>query len=225
MASSLGWLDFSDRERRQVLDVVKLFRDEDTRDELGVGAIRDGFADLLFPGTSTLPTRAGYLLFIPWIYRTGEKSKAKSRDPWRAARSLEIRLIDQLSESEDGEGTIGVNVRAALKTFPSTIYWAALGVFQLRLYRGSQGQYHRWLVQQSAGTTRRVVNDEGDSVDVEHASWHPGLEPPDNFPNGASFQLDPEQGGYLPRADYSCRARHQGPRNAARVHACPGTRR
>ncbi len=56
--SAFVWLDYSERERRKMLDVVDLFREHDTRDELGVGSVRDAFADMLFPGTSTIMTRA-----------------------------------------------------------------------------------------------------------------------------------------------------------------------
>ena len=52
-----------------MLDVVDLFKEQNTRDELGIGAIRDAVADLLFPGTGTVQTRARYFLFIPWIYQ------------------------------------------------------------------------------------------------------------------------------------------------------------
>jgi hypothetical protein len=51
--SSFTWLDYSEKERRKMLDAIRLFKDQDTRDELGVGTVRDAFADLLFPGTGT----------------------------------------------------------------------------------------------------------------------------------------------------------------------------
>ena len=59
MPSTFTWLDHSEHERRQMLDVIDLFRERDTRDELGLGTIRDAFADLSFPATSTIQTRAG----------------------------------------------------------------------------------------------------------------------------------------------------------------------
>jgi hypothetical protein len=34
--SAFVWLDYSERERRKMLDVVDLFREHDTRDELGI---------------------------------------------------------------------------------------------------------------------------------------------------------------------------------------------
>src|SRR3954451_3177605 len=100
MTSSLAWLDFSEQEQQRVLGVVELFRDRDTVDELGVGSVRDTFSNLLFPGTSTLHTRMRYVLFIPWIYQPIERSKTKSRDPWRCARDAEWALIDALVASQ-----------------------------------------------------------------------------------------------------------------------------
>jgi hypothetical protein len=41
--SAFLWLDYSERERRKMLEVVDLFKEHDTRDELGIGAVRDAF--------------------------------------------------------------------------------------------------------------------------------------------------------------------------------------
>ena len=43
MTSTFTWLDYSERERRQMLDVISQFREQDTRDELGLGSVRDAF--------------------------------------------------------------------------------------------------------------------------------------------------------------------------------------
>ena len=60
--STLTWLDFSDAERKRALQVVELLGRPETRDELGLGAIRDAFANALFPGMSTVQRRARYFL-------------------------------------------------------------------------------------------------------------------------------------------------------------------
>jgi hypothetical protein len=197
VASSLTWLDFSEQERRKVLDVVELFRERDTRDELGVGVVRDTFADLLFPGTSTLHTRARYALFIPWIYREIERSRVKSQEPWRHARNAELRLIDEVAKSDDGESAIGINARATLKTYASTIYWAALGTWHLRTYPQSQDQYHRWV---QSGAARIGMRFGGDA-EIEQpgvGGWHPELpDAPESFPRGVSFRLAPYESQYL----------------------------
>jgi hypothetical protein len=48
--SSFVWIDHSEKQRRQVLEAIDLFKERDTRDELGTGGIRDAFSDMLFPG-------------------------------------------------------------------------------------------------------------------------------------------------------------------------------
>src|SRR5579864_6286555 len=54
MPSAFGWLDTDNEQRRKMLEVVDLFKEEGTVDELGIGSIRDALADALFPGTSVL---------------------------------------------------------------------------------------------------------------------------------------------------------------------------
>lgn len=68
MPASLTWLDHDPAARERSLRLLALFQERDSRDELGLGAIRDSFADQLFPGTSTIQTRLRYMFFIPWIY-------------------------------------------------------------------------------------------------------------------------------------------------------------
>src|SRR5436853_3619533 len=118
MASALSWLDFSEHERRKALDVIDLFREKDTRDELGTGTVRDALSDLLFPGISTIQTRARYFLFIPWIYLRLEKQKAAVGDAARFARREEVRLIKALVDAGENEGTIGIDAREGLKRLP-----------------------------------------------------------------------------------------------------------
>jgi Family of unknown function (DUF6361) len=67
MSSTFGWLDADNEQRRRMLEVVDLFKEEGTVDELGIGSMRDAIADVLFPGTSVLHTRLRYVLFIPWL--------------------------------------------------------------------------------------------------------------------------------------------------------------
>ena len=69
MPSTLTWLDHDPTARERSLRILALFRVRDSRDELGLGAIRDSFSDKLFPGTSTIQTRLRYMLFVPWVYQ------------------------------------------------------------------------------------------------------------------------------------------------------------
>ena len=52
--------------RPRTLHILLLFQEKDSREELGLVAIRDSFADSLFPGTSTIQTRLRYMFFVPW---------------------------------------------------------------------------------------------------------------------------------------------------------------
>ena len=63
---NLGWIDFSDSDRKKTMDVLRLFQEQGAVDELGIGVIRDGFANYFFPGTSTIQTRAKYFFIIPY---------------------------------------------------------------------------------------------------------------------------------------------------------------
>ena len=50
MPPTFAWFDHSGEQRRKVLDVIDLFKEQGTVDEMGLGTIRDAVADILFPG-------------------------------------------------------------------------------------------------------------------------------------------------------------------------------
>lgn len=200
--SSFTWLDYDERERRKMLDIVSMFSERETRDELGIGSIRDAFADMLFPGTSTIQTRARYFLFIPWMYQRLERARTKSANIRDVARQEEIRLINIIEGSDDADGNIGRLARAGLQRLPSNIYWLGLDRWGIRLYKGSQDQYHRSLdafyAYRERGT-RHAEDGRGDLVGSHYAgNWDPGIpEPPADFPKQASMRLLPHEAVYL----------------------------
>jgi hypothetical protein len=106
--SSFTWLDYAEADRRSVLDVIDLFREQETRDELGIATVRDTFSDRLFPGTGAIQTRARYFLIIPWLYLRLEKAQTESAEISQKARREELALINTLGESDDRVGVIGV---------------------------------------------------------------------------------------------------------------------
>jgi hypothetical protein len=67
--SALGWIDFSSEHREKVKTVIDLLRVSDVVDELGIGTIRDCLSDTLFPGISTIQTRAKYFVTLPRLLR------------------------------------------------------------------------------------------------------------------------------------------------------------
>ena len=128
MPSTLSWLDTSANEQRRVRELIALYTQSESRDELGIGQIRDAFADGLFPGTSTIHTRARYFLFIPWLITQGAKARSGAKlKAWTDVQ--ERKLIGALKDEGigAGQGLIGRVAGPSVRTLPSAIYWAALG--------------------------------------------------------------------------------------------------
>lgn len=197
LSSTLTWLDVSDRERKRALDVIDMFRESDTRDELGLGVIRDGFAEALFPGTSTIQTRAAYFLLIPWTACRLEERLCGSSGVAGQARGDEIRLIDALTTDGDLDGVIGQDARRNLKRLPSEVYWSGLRRWGIRLFPGSREQYYRQIESGLLGGRPRV-DLETDGTRRALSGWHANLPtPPDGFPNEASMALRPDDATYL----------------------------
>ena len=113
---------------------MALFQEREGRDELGLSAIRDSIADHLFPGTSTIQTRLRYKLFIPWLFRMLEGRDVPKSQLRTEARALEIRLADALKRGGETNGVIGRDAGPRLQRLPSSVYWAGLGAWGIRLF-------------------------------------------------------------------------------------------
>ncbi len=199
--SSFTWLDYSEHERRKMLDVVDQFRERDTRDELGLGSIRDSFADQLFPGTSTIMTRARYFLLVAWTYQRLESKQVSSAQIASRARRAETELIDVIEESDDHDGNIGRFAKTTLKRLPSSVYWQGLGVWGIRAFAGSQSQYHRSLDRHyllASRHGRRTQERDEEHDDLASSNWHAGLLPaPADFPDRCSLSLSRAEAEYV----------------------------
>ena len=205
MTSILAWLDHDTKARERTLRILNLFQERESRDELGLGVIRDSFTDQLFPGTSTIQTRLRYMLFVPWMYRDLERKNVPAKDFARQAEEHEKALIVVLKAARQ-TGIIGKLAGSALKRLPASIYWNGLGVWGIRLTRLSQEEYHQridaLLAQRRALADRaRAARERGDDADAvrdQAATWHPCLPaPPPDFPKVASFALTGEEAAFL----------------------------
>lgn len=198
MTSTFGWLDTDEDQRRKMLEVVELFKDDGTVDELGVGSIRDTIANALFPGTSVLHTRLRYALFIPWLLeQAGHKSTPVEMTT--ELRRLEVRLIYSLLRGGESDGVIGRSARDKLKRMPSTAYWAALRRWDVRTVETTiEGFFRR--VRDQRELARLTVH----ADDPEARELLPGLgidrelpPPPEDLLRRATFRLRPEEESYL----------------------------
>ena len=136
--SFFAWVDFDQADRDRTRRIMDLFDQKDSRDELGLGSVRDALSDLLFPGTSTIQTRLRYMLFVPWIYRMAGATVGTSSARQDKARAYEIRLIDALVRGGETINVIGSEARDALKRLPSDVYWAGMLTFGIRRFQGSR---------------------------------------------------------------------------------------
>ena len=124
-----GWIDFSKEQRNKVLSVINLLSEPGAVDELGIGIVRDAFANLFFPGTSTIQTRAKYFLIVPYLFT--ELEREKGINPEKMLNRLhdrELDLIDILKQNGEW-GIIGENAGRDLKRKPSDIYWNGLRTY------------------------------------------------------------------------------------------------
>ncbi len=198
MPSAFGWLDSDNEQRRTMLEVVDLFKEEGTVDELGTGSIRDALADALFPGTSVLHTRLRYVLFIPWLLQRAAR-EATPTEMSAEFKRLEYRLITSLMAGGENLGVIGNRARNDLKRMPSAAYWSALGVWGIRTRDfSSDGFFRRQL------DYRRLVRRTTTTDDPEARVLLPetGLDPylpgsPEDLLSAAHFKLTVKEEQYL----------------------------
>ena len=200
MASTLTWLDYSERDRRRALDVIDLFRETGTVDELGLAAVRDSFSDLFFPGTSTIQTRACYFLLLPWTFLRLERLRTSSSKAAARVRLEELNLNNRMLAGDDTQGVFGSQAGMALKRIPSDVYWGGLGSWGIRTFTGHKWAYFRSL----DGFYRRGARFHSTPSDPEGrsappANWHPHIpSPPSGFPyENVSVSLRRQDAEYL----------------------------
>lgn len=205
--AALHWLDFSPTEREDVLTLLESQRDKSTVDELGFGLVRDAISDHLFPGLSTIQTRARYFLFVAWLLRDLERGTVKDDRLVLTLRQREVSLINALLAT-DGEGVgerhaglIGRESRDTTKRMPTAIYWSGIrrfGIFQgsgsLQEYLADLPDLRKQLRRRSAA----MEDGEGSVGDTDSATWDPGLpEVPQDFLTETTFELTHQEARYL----------------------------
>lgn len=182
--SYLAWIDFDPEERRRAQTLIDLFKQPEARDELGLGTIRDGLADLLFPGTSTIQTRIRYMLFVPWIYREAQQRKASQAERTKFARDLEFKLSEALLRGDKNGGVIGRVAGRSLKRLPSSVYWAGMHTLGIRTRGGNPASF--------------LAYGPESIKDHDLKLWAPSLpNRPENLFEQTDFSLRPEEADFL----------------------------
>ena len=138
--SAIGWVDFSSEHRERVKSVIDLLSTPGVIDELGIGVIRDSFSDSLFPGISTIQTRAKYFLTVPRIFKDYEKLPANQRRRRKLAdylneyENLCMEAMVANHEDDPQGGIIGesfADAQGEVQRKPSSVYWTGIRQFGL----------------------------------------------------------------------------------------------
>ena len=214
-ASTLGWLDLDTAASERVATLLRSLEEPSTLDVLGLGTIRDAFADMLSPGTSTVQTRLRYFIFLPWIFQHLEAKQVQPADFARRLRDAETLLIERLRHLGANQGVIGFRAGRDLRRMPSDIYWGGLGSWGIR-------RLDRTIAQdgQSASAPRSQLqrDDDGNATQRSVSMWAAGIpEPPEPFlwptrqpspppEGGIDFDLLPDEARFLTE-----RIRHSQP--------------
>jgi Family of unknown function (DUF6361) len=192
VTSALNWLDVSAEQQRRVREIIRLFEEPGTRDELGIGPVRDAFNELLFPGTSVIQTRARYFLFVPWNFQEAARRGYRDQALLLRVDRNERQLIERFRNAGFVDGLIGRLQGARVKTLPSTIYWGGLGRLGILVSP---------VTPRAVAQLARPTAAEEDELDSRGAGpWHPTLpNPPSGFPDDHSggFDLTAEEAGWL----------------------------
>ncbi len=142
LSTVFGWIDFSADDRDRVNTVLDILATPGTVDELGIGTIRDAIADSLFPGISTIQTRAKYFLLVPRLVNEYRQLNHNSREKQSLSEFLEKKerliratLVAKHRPDKEGKGIIGSSfgekLNQGVQRLPSSTYWHGLRVLGL----------------------------------------------------------------------------------------------
>ena len=150
MTSKIGWIDFSPLHRERVKSFIELMEEGGVQDELGVGTIRDAMSNKLFPGFSTLHTRAKYFFITPYILLDRERKQRKSESGKDYFNRVEIetnntiiKFYESCKERKEESYFGKFKKDGVLKRQPSEIYWNGITTLRLVNYDGTLDQLLR----------------------------------------------------------------------------------
>ncbi|GEM_PF-345093 len=140
MSAYFGWVDFSPTAKNKVKQFLDIMGMGGVMDELGIGSIRDNVSDKLYPGISTLYSRAKYFFITPYILTYWKYSNKIinpdgtvgkiEKDSLQFFETMEINantaIIGYYKGNKIKETYFGSVSGPELKRQPSSIYWSGL---------------------------------------------------------------------------------------------------
>ena len=210
--ASVGWIDFSSEHRDKVRTVIDLLTKQGVVDELGIGVIRDSFADRMFPGVSTIQTRAKYfvltaLLIHDYDRQTESKKEKESLDDYLShwEKWCRIQLAKRYGDRGEGLGIIGISFGERrdrdVQRPPSSVYWNGLRTFGIVRSRLSLSEFGRDISgRRSLGAILDQTNRlKGDDLDAD-AENGPRIRVPDveeDYWDNLTITLTPTEAEFL----------------------------
>ncbi|MFX4263564.1 DUF6361 family protein [Pelotomaculum propionicicum] len=204
----IGWIDYGSRDRNKILSILSLLSAPEAVDELGIGVVRDGFADLLFPGTSTIQTRAKYFLLVPYIMMELERENIMNPKVFMDRLSIEEIALISILKKDNAEGVIGGRSGEKLQRKPSSIYWNGIntfGIFQ-NYSRLSLNGYVRAvcalkrekrLLSASGHIDKGEGTDDADKMYCSASGFWRVPPPPEKWRESVTIELTDEEAGFL----------------------------
>jgi hypothetical protein len=174
MPSSLTWLDHDAAAHERSATLLALMKEPETRDELGIGRIRDALSDQLFPGTSVIQTRLRYMLLLPRMFIELENSRTAAKDFANRARARELDLNASLAAEE---GAFGRESGRSLKRLASSVYWAGMRSWGILERSGSQQDYYKAIGRIRSERDQKLRYEDGmEDGDPLAPTWHRSIE-------------------------------------------------
>ncbi len=211
----IGWIDFSDSERNKALDAISKFEEKGAVDEIGIGRIRDAFANKFFPGTSTIMTRAKYFFIVPYAFMDAVRNK-KLTNYRQVIKHVEDNLEKECALTmrkqypERGSGIIGTLILPYnwVSRKPSSIYWNGLrrlGIFTWDNITSIESYVRIALAGRDSilDKSKRKDDDakeDSDDFDAEHNGQKPfwNVPKPDkNWMKNLSIDLNKDEASFL----------------------------
>ena len=137
----LGYIHTNREEQGKVAQVLRTLAEPTALDELGIGRIRDAFADLMFPGVSTLQRRVKYFSLMPQLFkRACQRQYNRPSEVKGEVIRLEKLLTERLYEGSPADNRTGITgidwvvggkKGSFVKYDPVYIYTSGLQTFEI----------------------------------------------------------------------------------------------
>ncbi len=181
---SIGWVHFSSDDRKRVASVIDLLNEGGVIDELGVGIVRNSYADAMFPGISTIQTRAKYFTLTAYLlkeyirkWEAGYKQPPMDkylRDAEKYCRIVMLRKANGEDELEEGVigRTFGLKSNQDVVRRASSIYWSGLRIYGFLNTQRSLSEFIREFNEPGKHLARMLSESsdkKGDDLDAEYS--------------------------------------------------------